>query len=87
MEEIIKVPYNWLHWKALDLEFNAYKNGKDIYHIDAIEKMRNAIVDVHKVGFFQEWYITVDTEALQKIEQEIYESAPKFKKSRKTKKV
>ena len=66
-----KVPYNWLHWQALDLEVEAYKNGIDVYHIEFMEKLRKAIVRVHKEGFYSEWYMEVDMNDIEAIKQEI----------------
>jgi hypothetical protein len=66
-----KVPYNWLHWQALDLEVEAYTNGIDVYHIEFMEKLRKAVVRVHKEGFYSEWYMEVDMNDMEAIKQEI----------------
>jgi hypothetical protein len=70
---IKRVPYNWLHWKALDLEVEAYRNDKEIYHVDILKKMNEAVVKIHKEGFYGEWWMEVDLDELERIKKKVLE--------------
>ena len=66
-----KVPYNWLHWQALDMEVEAYKQGIDVYHIEYLQDFLPAISKVHKEGFYSEWFMEVDLAELEAIKSKI----------------
>ena len=73
--KIKKVPYNFLHWRALDLEVELYKEGKEIYHVEALKKLSDCIVAIHKSGFFGEWWMEIDFDEFNRIFNKIVAEA------------
>lgn len=70
---IKRVPYNYLHWQSLEIELAAYREGKEIYHIEILKKMQKAVTKIHKEGFYGEWWMEVDLDELERIKKKVLE--------------
>ena len=49
----------------------AYKEGKEIYHIEILKKMLKAVTKIHKEGFYGEWWMEVDLDELERIKKKV----------------
>ena len=73
--KIRRVPYNFLHWKSLELELELYKEDKDIYHVEALRKLSECIVQIHKDGYYGEWWMEIDVDEFNRIFNKIVADA------------